>query len=1426
MIRSKIAMGSLWTVLMLALHLWPGVVAPAHAQGTRKDDIVFNSRGVPLAGATVRICPMPATGQPCTPLAQIYSDAALTQAMANPTTTDGLGNYFFFAAPGKYEIEISGPGITNKQLPNVLLPSDPSAPTFTGAINAFSLNLSGNLTVNGNTTVIGSLASGTLNLTNQATPPGTASAGTINLYSKTADKRLYYKDDSGAEIGPIAGGSGAQTNITNTFTAPQNFDGDLHTKGPNPYYDLTRFGLYTGAGAAITCSATAGSAVVSCPGGIGDFAVGQGIEVPLAGVGPVFDAWGVTNITSYARSSNVATYAYSNTTLGAGQTVTIAGLADATFNGTFTVLSNDGDFGHITVANTGTNLGTTAGTGTATLTSAAVVVTPSGILNGAAKYDYRVVLRGYHGELSVASPVGETLTGAAALGVNNATISSITRTGGLTTVTTSAAHNFQVGVPVNVTGTGDSNFNGSFTIFSTPTSTTFTYQQSDASNRSGTVSSGIASVVAKNTVQWNMQEYSVLQAIVYRSKSGGAYSIAGIVEGMDSAFVDWGLGAPFVPGYVPSTPAAAVTNGILAARITAINGTNLTLASAATNTAASQPANHDNSPVVLAACAAMPTTGGGNLYIPATNPAAQAVFNSPLDLYHSCNVGQLTLTVAATLVVNDPIIMKTGGVTIKAAPGGSGGGPRFASDFTTGVTGAAYPFIYFVPGSFGPNTFENLFFEPGLPYQSAVVQDQDAGGGGVTDVMYRNDYFVGNPGTMPFILRSGGFNFWFDRGGFGIAGGGWGIPESLSITVGHGLGIAGQGLAYIMAFDKTSFQGQGIVYETYGQQPLATYPGHITFYEPLFEDGFTPLIRYSMPGSVVYATTIINANYADALGGSSTPVIDATNGLLSTYRLVSPLCGNGFQPLFEGPATLGGIEITNGFSGCSLIGLTTYVMRNLGVGQASDTLNNGTAAVNGARGQFLYQMGIPAAPGLAVSSGGAVPIGTHSYVIAAVDANGNLTTAGNPTSVTTSGGNQTVTVSATLPTGAVGYVTFRDGQKADYGGSGCLAFTAGTANFVDTSGTICGNSVPDINAAGSSSLSQAGLSGPQLKMVGNGFVDTIAGTFSANRTQTLPDVSGVFPVTGYVNSAYDNFNRANGAIGANWTITSGGFNVAGNAAVGTGGTNLAYWSGGSAFSGAQFAQAAVATLNGATDFVGVDVLLSAGNNGYTCVENNANLLLQRLAAGTGTTLASSATAGAPGDVLRIEVTSGGVLSCSRNGTTTITATDTTFTSGSPAIEQFGTVATMDNWSGGNLHPIGQLDIEQDWGKMQHFAQGLAIGTEALSASPRAEQNIFLPGALTSTWTGGTWTTDKAITITRVQVQAKTAPAGCTTNAIVRLTDGTTPVNVTIAGAANDSGSIAQNYATGAALQVLVQTAAAGCTTSPADANVVVQYRMQ
>ena len=139
----------------------------ALAQGSRKDDIAIGPRGTPLGGASVAICTQPAvtTTAPCSPLATLYSNSALTQALANPLTTDGLGNYNFYATPGKYTIQIYGPSVTTKVIPDVILPSDPSSPTFatvttTSGITAFSLSLGGNLSVAGNSAVTGTLTVG------------------------------------------------------------------------------------------------------------------------------------------------------------------------------------------------------------------------------------------------------------------------------------------------------------------------------------------------------------------------------------------------------------------------------------------------------------------------------------------------------------------------------------------------------------------------------------------------------------------------------------------------------------------------------------------------------------------------------------------------------------------------------------------------------------------------------------------------------------------------------------------------------------------------------------------------------------------------------------------------------------------------------------------------------------------------------------------------------------------------------------------------------------------------------------------------------------------------------------------------------------------------------------------------------------------
>jgi hypothetical protein len=158
-----------------------GGASSARAQGTRKDDVVFGPQGKPVSGATIAVCTQPAvtTTTPCSPLASIFSDAALTQPITQPFKTDGLGNYHFYAAPGKYTVQVYGPGLTASVIPDVILPNDPLNPsvstiTTSGGVSAFSLTLNGNLTVGGNASVTGSLSTGSFN-------PSTISTNTLSV---------------------------------------------------------------------------------------------------------------------------------------------------------------------------------------------------------------------------------------------------------------------------------------------------------------------------------------------------------------------------------------------------------------------------------------------------------------------------------------------------------------------------------------------------------------------------------------------------------------------------------------------------------------------------------------------------------------------------------------------------------------------------------------------------------------------------------------------------------------------------------------------------------------------------------------------------------------------------------------------------------------------------------------------------------------------------------------------------------------------------------------------------------------------------------------------------------------------------------------------------------------------------------------------
>lgn len=124
------------------------------------------------------------------------------------------------------------------------------------------------------------------------------------------------------------------------------------------------------------------------------------------------------------------------------------------------------------------------------------------------------------------------------------------------------------------------------------------------------------------------------------------------------------------------------------------------------------------------------------------------------------------------------------------------------------------------------------------------------------------------------------------------------------------------------------------------------------------------------------------------------------------------------------------------------------------------------------------------------------------------------------------------------------------------------------------------------------------------------------------------------------------------------------------------------------------------------------------------------------------------------------------------------------------------------------------------------ANKLAIGTDAaFSNDPRGSWTTFFPGNLTSSWTGGYWTPDKAITITRVSLAAKTAPMTCSQNASIQIAQGGTTNNVAVSAATVDTGAIDTNYLGGTPITVSIVTPAT-CSVAPADVNFVVEYRMQ
>ena len=143
------------------------------------------------------------------------------------------------------------------------------------------------------------------------------------------------------------------------------------------------------------------------------------------------------------------------------------------------------------------------------------------------------------------------------------------------------------------------------------------------------------------------------------------------------------------------------------------------------------------------------------------------------------------------------------------------------------------------------------------------------------------------------------------------------------------------------------------------------------------------------------------------------------------------------------------------------------------------------------------------------------------------------------------------------------------------------------------------------------------------------------------------------------------------------------------------------------------------------------------------------------------------------------------------------------------------------FGGGGAGPGGH-------GRYVFDSMPIHIGAEAISAAPRMTFSGFYSGALTSRAQIAILAPGKAIAVTRITAALRTAGAMCRTQPVVQVSDGATPLTLTIQNNNNQnlSAAFSQNYAANSTLALVLAVPAEGCSTNPADMNVTVEYRMQ
>lgn len=729
----------------------------------------------------------------------------------------------------------------------------------------------------------------------------------------------------------------------------------------------------------------------------------------------------------------------------------------------------------------------------ATLNTPGTPTSTPNLLNGATTWNYKVIAEDYKGGLTAASAPGTTTSGSSALGLTSFAIASATRTSGVTTYTTSVAHNLRPGQTIMICqfgggacpGTFGNAFNGTKVVAATPTSTTFTSNDGNLADGSETPTSGQGWVKACNTLTFPAGSFSgtgTLRYWIYRAQGAGTYALAGVAIGLDPFFVDCGGTAPTAPAYVPLTPPSRARAGYLATTIASGGGTTtLTLTTPAGSSVSGATVLHDNSSALLAAMAAAANQGGGTVYIPSFGPGViYWNFNSSTDMstVSLANSNYITILVNGHVSLNQPWILRDNlniqGMTKRNSSFMYPGGANLGGS-------SAYPLLYMKKRS--SITLRNLFLNGSGAQSTDLFSDTDGRNNGSVGIILDNVGLKANSnngvGTARNAVIKAGFDYFFRVVTCDPASGSAYLPAPcIDFTDSSAAVESPSQMAGRIAFDTCYINGSGIRINNVPNPHTNTGDFWIT--GVLAESMFTPFLRVG-PAGLVTDIHLVDILVADQVVGAGTPLVEASGSQLQGISITGGLASNISQPL-----------VVTGFLGTSLVsthqptdnpGNVPYVaMRQKGGSPVMEVSNQPLNASG--RGRLNYALALPGAPAsCSVSAGGTVPVGTQNYALTSVDFDGNETILGAAASVTTTSGNQIVSCNLpALPNGGKGFNVYRNSFRIVAGGV-CTSPQVSGTSFTDT-GTGCGNSAPQVSSAGSSFLSSTGVSTYQLRLGG------------------------------------------------------------------------------------------------------------------------------------------------------------------------------------------------------------------------------------------------------------------------------------------------------------------------------------------------------